>query len=494
MEPGADLSKVGIWAAVGGEPAQRVHGAQELDPGVLWWTNLTRAQTYMLGRWGGLKDTAFLGPQWTALLDERGQHGDAASVALWSETLARLAEWLSEWTRQTTGQTPWQWGDGNLADALADRWGWAQVLTDAPKPQPVLDAAYQESITNVPLGGMAQWAGLHRITLALPRTAHIERLWRERVPAGDFLPVPPALFPRSIEGRIVWLREQRQPLLVRVDRIEWHPGQDEVGRTWLGLRGRRFYSAEPEPMWMTGDEAQLLARWAKFEIEMAYQAEHWVYESPPTIWTNDALESPLGRHAPMLGLLGHAAWQAVASPTRDPQRRTRAAVTPRAIWQRAADRRMCFDAALPLIAQGIPLVSYGQGCIEVALDPHLPGEAVARLARQVRDAGFVLPRALAQALPLEASASHENPVDVAHWLARVGDPAIPWDLDRIVAPWLGPSGEVREVLNSAGIRLTRLPVNDVNPAWATWWRESVRAQLVHATARLKAAAGRRGRA
>jgi len=492
VEPGGDLNKAGIWAAVGGEPARRLYGIKDLDPQVLWWTNLNVAQTWMVGRLDRIKNTSLLGPSWTALLAEHGQEGDAASVALWSETFARMAEWLSEWARVADQGQPWAWGQGVLAETLADRWGWAVNPDQAPQPQPILDAAYQESVEFLPIGGNQQWSGRNYVTLSLPRTRHAQHMWAERVPApGEhFTHVSPVLIPKSIDGALRWLQAQRQPMLVRVDHLDFLPGMAEIGRVWVGQRGRRFPAALPEPIWLTGEEAMDLSQLARFEIEAAYEAQHWHSERGPSAWTDDALDTPLGLHSTMLGLLGQSAWQAAATPTRAPQGRQRRAVTARAVWHRAADRRACFAAARRLIERGIPVARHGQGQVVIAMDPSWP---IRDVAAQVQAAGLVLPRVLAQALPMGAGADADNPLDVAHWMARAGGLQAPWDLDRIIAPWLGKANEVLPLLRKAAGRLDAMDLSEV-PQWSTWWRTSLRSQVAHTSERIKAAVQRRGRA
>lgn len=489
MEPGADLDKAGIWVSRGGEPHVRVHGVGALDPQVIWWSNLTLPQAWMVGRLDQVKDAKFLGPAWNDLLDEQGQRADGAVIELWSETFARLSEWLSEFTRVTQPDQPWAWGDGRLCDVLADRWGWGTAMDQAPRPQPVLAAAYVSEVEHAPLGGNQQWAGRRRIALSLPRPQHAQKIWTTRVPAGSWSLVEDGIWPKLPEERLRWLKTQRQPMLVRVDRIEWSHGQEELGRTWLGLRGRRFSAAIPEPIWMTGDEALDLVQLARFDIESAYLGERWDYGDVPDWWQGELNDSPLGQHALMFGILSHTMWQAGASPTRDPIRRSQAATTPAAVWRRAADRRMCFESARRLIGQGIPIMSHGEGRVVIAADPTLP---IPDMARQIKAAGLILPRSLAAQLPLPTDADPQNPVEVAHWMQRVGDPSVMWDLDRIVAPWLGPAQEVTQLLDGAARRLAKLDTTAV-PAWGAWWRQALPAQLKRAADRLRASAHRRGR-
>lgn len=490
MDPGnVDLNKAGIWVSQGGEAFQRVHGVGELDPRVVWWTNLSLPQTWMAGRWGELKDTHFLGPSWADLLTETGEQADGPVIERWSETFARLAEWFSEITRVLQPEHPWEWGEGHLADVLAQRWGWYTPADQAPRPQPVLAAAHVTKVTHVPLGGPRQWAGRRQVALSLPRVPHALKIWESRVPAGDWNLLEAGQWPSLLDERLRWLKALRQPALVRVDRIEWHHGQEELGRTWVGLRGRRYPAALPEPIWMTGDEAVELSQWARFELESAYLADRWEYGSAPEWWQGELNDHPLAVHSLMMGLAAHTLWQAGAVPARDPVNRAKSALAPAMVWKCAADRHLCFEAARRLVVQGLPVMTHGEGQVTVAVDPGMP---IQDLADQVKKAGLLLPKALAQALPLPAEADPDNPLDVAHWLARVGTPQTLWDLDRVVAPWLGPGAEVSQLLTEASKNLALLDASAV-PQINRWWRATLPLQLRQATQRLKQAAQRRGR-
>lgn len=490
IEPGADLRTAGIWVSRGGEPFERVHGVAALAPGVTWWSNLTLAQVWMVGRLAQIKDNSWLGAGWDDLLGEQGQRPEGPMVERWSETYARLAEWFSELTRVLQPDRPWSWGEGRLEDVLADRWGWFTTRDQAERPQPVLGAAWVSRVENVPPGGAQQWSGRRRVVLGLPRVTHARQVWTSRVPAGAWELVEEGAWPGVPEERLRWLRDQRQPLLVRVDRVEWSAGQEELGRTWLGLRGRRYAADIPEPIWMTGDEARSLAQWARFEIESAYRSERWEYGSLPDWLEGEFNDSPLGEASLMLGLVAQATWQASSSPTRDPQHRTLGATSSAMVWRRAADRQACFEAARRLVGAGIPVMSHGQGQVTIAADAHMP---LPELAGVIKGAGLVLPRALAMQLPLSESLSPDQPLDVLHWLGRSGEPNALWDVDRLVAPWLGPGTEITQLLNNAARRLARVD-SSACPALGTWWRQALPAQLARAAERLRSAAHRRGRA
>lgn len=484
-----DPASTRVLASVAGQPAVAIDGTAGLDRRVLWWTNLTQAQAWMLGRWQNIKPADLLCVPLPVLLSDHGQDHDAASVALWSETLARMGGWLSE-ESAGAGAPPWDWGDGSLSDALAHRWGWAGEPASARREdpmQPILAAAWAATIRQPPPRHPEAY---RRVSFGLPRVSHVNALWRERVPQGDFAPVPPALFPKDLDQRMAWVTEQRRPTLVRIVAVHWKPGQEATGRVWMGLRDRKFPSAEPDPVWVTGEEAASLARFARLELDMPHQAGFWTHMAPPVAWLDEALKAPLGQYSLTLGLLGFSAWRAAAGPSRQPKSRARQAVTAQSIWQRAADRRECFEAALPLLRRGVQVVEYGHGRVDVALPESLPEGEVLDLARAFKEAGFILPRLMAARLPLDSSAEYDNPVDVAHWVLRAGAAQAAWDIDRLVATWLGPAAEVKAVLHAALTGLMAMDTAEV-PHWKAWWTESLRAQLQLTTERLRAAAARR---
>ena len=67
-----DPDKVSGWWAVGGEDAQRFSSWRDLPADVVWWTNLSRAEAWALGRWSTFKEGSLFGPDWPALMTESG--------------------------------------------------------------------------------------------------------------------------------------------------------------------------------------------------------------------------------------------------------------------------------------------------------------------------------------------------------------------------------------------------------------------------------------
>lgn len=462
----------GGWAAVGADPPARFEHWRELleqtSPEVVWWTNLTQPEIWSLGQWRRFKSGNVFGVDWRELMDEWGisadpaSSGAATSVHRSAELWARIGYWLSLWSSAHDAEKPWVWGEGDLPDVLAHRWGWAGTASEGP--QPVLQAAYAERITeDIP---SSFWQGRRRVRLALPRLQHVRRVWAHRIPTGAWGPIRDSDWPTAPTARALWVQQQVSPVLVRVLDFNWHPEYVEEGSLWLGQRGCRFAGADREPVWLTGEEVARIADWGSFPIDQGYRAEGWRTEPVPPGWPlgeND----PLALHAPMPGLLGWAAFSAAASPTRDPARRSKSNVTPRAVWWRAAERELAHQAAWSLHRQGVAVAEYGAGQVVAIIDPSTDA---AWLAGAVRAAGLVVPPALAVHLPRPASADLADPVDVAHWLRAQPDAETLWNLDRLVAPWPGPLDEVKTVLRSAAKALLALVDHDPSPEWSKGWK------------------------
>lgn len=471
------------WWAVGGEPAQRFSSWRDLPDRVTWWTNLGRAESWALGRWSSFKEGGLFGPDWPGLMTDSG-HGAsddevAAAVSAWSEIFARCAEWLAEWASVHDPENPWDWGEGNLADVLAPKLGW--VASEPEDLQPILQVAYQEVVDQEMPSNLL--AGRRRVVLAFPRIEHIQKIWSTRFPKGKWTPIKE--WPRLPEDRLAWVRGQDRPVLARVVSMAWRAGQESPGMLWMGLRGRRFPASEVEPLWLTGEEAAMLGTFAELTMDEGFLGQGWDTLEMPPGW-------PLSADEPLIGLswsqalLSVSAWNAAASPTRDPSRRRRSWFTSRAVWWRAADRARCFRSAWQLQKDGWTVLRYGQGQVVLLIDP---ADAVPPLADAIARAGLLMPALISKLAPITAQASHQDTVQVDRWLKQTGDALALLDIDRLVAPWAGSAAEVRGVLEPAAQRLMGLsPVP--NAEWRTWWDAALRKQARRSVDKLKEQAKR----
>lgn len=468
------------WWAVGGGKAQRFTHWRELPKNILWWTNLTQEEAWALGRWSSFKSGALFGPDWPALMTESG-HGAtdeaiANAVQAWSETFARCAEWLAEWAYVHTNDKPWTWGEGDLADALAPRLGW--FTTTPEEPQVIFQAAYSEDVLQEVPSQLLK--GRRKVVLAFPRVANVKRLWSARFPVGPWKEI--TQWPKGQEERLAWLRAENRPALVRISEVTWRPGQAMEGSLWLGMRGRRFAAAVLEPIWMTAEEAILLGAYAVLDLDEGYVGQGWKTEELPADWAMSS-DDPLVALSWSQALLSAAAWKAAASPTREPNKRKKSAVTTRALWWRAADRARCFHAARALQQGGWTVFSYGEGQVTLLVDPTEPVEP---LADAIARAGLLMPALLARLAPMGPSVSHDDWVQVDRWLKRSGGVDRLMDVDRLVSPWAGSAAEVRAVLSPAAQRLMGLLPAVPNASWDPWWKGVLNQQARRSVDRLKA--------
>lgn len=464
------------WYSIAGSDAKRFSSWKELPKEVVWWTNLSRAESWSLGRWSTFKDGGLFGPDWPAIMAESSRslspESLAAGVSVWSETFSRCAEWLSSWSSQYDVENPWDWGEGNLADALAPRLGFLPEKQELI--QPILKNAYLEVIEEeIPSKLLV---GKRKVVLAYPRVEHARKMWNVSFPKGDWKEVKE--LSEHFPDRVDFIWQQKNPVLARIDSISWRDGYESEGRLWLGLRGRRFPAADFEPIWLTGEEVKLLNSFAIVEVACVYIADGWQKKKIPDGWSL-GYEDPLVGFSWSQSLLSSSLWLAAASPTRDPINRKKSYFTSRAVWWRAQDRIESFKAALNLQKNGFTIMSYGQGQVTILFDPN---EKPEKMMESIQDSGLLMPELLARIIPLEKEVDFNNIVHVNRWLKKIGGSSTLLDIDRLVAPWAGDS--LKTILEASAQKL--ISVKDFpSPEWETWWKSSLRVQAKISVARLK---------
>lgn len=473
-------------ASVGGQGAFRFRHWKELPPDIVWWTNLTQAEAWSLGQWSRLRESAFLGADWLGLIGEWGfpsdDQGMMEGCAAWSETLARIGEWLAAF--EASKGRVWSWNEGTLAENISAVWS-PPGPRSAPDPKGrILRAAYVERIESMVPNH--ELIGLRKMSLSFPRWSHVQSMWAQRHPAGDFENVPLDLLPRESLGRRQWIIDQTDPLLIQVDDVVASPGHEAESELFWGRRGRRVASTWMEPTWLTGEEAQLAMGFCDFTVQGVFRGTGWTQTPPPAGWPGgQEPANPLDGCSVTLGLIAKAGWEAMATPARAPGSRTRPDPTPRAVWWRTADRHRCWIAARILEKEGIRVLSYGRGEVGVAIDP---ARSLVEVAEAVRSAGLVLPAALATAIPVEFSSGASDHQAIAHWLRAHGSAETLLQIDRIAAPWRTPGNlqEVRGVLERAAQGLLKLDPAAPD-AWKRWWAESLRSAATRAVTKVRRA-------
>ena len=461
----------GGWASIGGEPAFEFHRPQDLPKDVVWWTNLTKAESWSLGRWSHIKHAGFLGPDWLTLMSEWGfpQGIEELKVACsaWAEVLGRLAEWLSRWATRlpatTTGPHPaWSWGDGEWHEVLADRLGWVSPKDDT---HPALALAFLDQVDQeIPA---MRLDGQRKISVPLPRAEHARRLWATRYPRGSWREVPAQEWAGPPDQVWEWIANQRQPLLVRFDEVMWRPGLEREAMLWWGLRGRRFAAAAMDPVWMTAEDALEMNAYVSAVPSAMLRSDSWTRTDDVPNWSMSD-QGPLMDNSIVSGLLGEALWRAAATPVRTSTKRIKSGVSSRAVWWRASDRRACFAAALAFMKRGFTVLSYGQGVVTVLFNPAttLMTDWHAALAAS----GVRVPTMLAAGMP-HASTLNAASLDV--WL-KSASTIEPWLLmDRLLWPWMGPDKTtLKPILEHAMRTLAARPAPSED--WAKEWKAHLR--------------------
>lgn len=480
QEGNTDPSKTGGWASVGGEPAFAFASPKDLPSNVVWWTNLTKAQTWSLGKWSHIKHGGFLGPEWLTLMSEWGFPSSLEefqqSCAFWSEVLARMAEWLSRWNAQlnnpannstlppASASSQWHWGDGDLSDALADRLAWVE-----PKDQhhPALRAAYLEQVEQ-------EWPhhalnGKRKLALSLPRRPHARQLLATRFPVGQFTEVPSGELPQDQDKRWEWMLGQHLPLLVRFDDITFKQGHEDLAALWWGRRGRKFSGAIMEPVWMPAEEALQMSEFIDAYPQVFLRAPGWRRLDDVPFWPNMD-EDPILDNSLLGGLLGEALWRAASTPARTLTKRVKSGVSPRMIWWRSADRRACFLAAKKVHESGFLVMSYGQGVVHAAFDPSTT--LLADWEKLVKEVRVSPPLAIASTLPQPSTL---DALSMGRWLKSDNSLEPFLLLDRLLWPWLGPQkSALKPILEHAMRSLINRPAP--TPEWSTQWKTQLKAR------------------
>ena len=476
-----DPNRAGGWASIGGQPVFRFSSWKELPEDIVWWTNLSKQETWAIGKFSRFKDHNVFGVDWHGWLAEQtilSQENLTEVVCGISETFSRSAYAYSQWC-QEQDEPVWAWGEGSVPDILAARLH--ALGEEEPKPQPVLAAAFQELVKQ-PLNSQ-ELIGKRRLVVSLPRHLHVQNVWRARVPqSNSWSLLDYSLFPGGLDQAARWLADQALPLLVKIGEPIWRPGEEVRGAFWLGSRGRRFHGAEFEPIWMTGEEALYFSRFAQFQLLSVYVGGKWEESLPADPLHVLNMQDPLAPYSNTWQLRASSAWKALATPTRDPKHRNKAFSNERILWMRALDRRLCFEAAYQLQEQGFEVEGFGDGQAVLLLDPK--DDPVA-WAKAIRKAGWCLPMGLAKAVPLSKEDDFNDFLARDHWIKRVGGMSSRWNVDRLVAPWSSSVGSVRNVMVKAAQDLMHLDTKEV-PHWAVAWENLLKAQARLSVNRLKA--------
>ncbi len=465
--------RTGGWASIAGEPAFEFHRPQDLPKSITWWTNLSKAEAWSLGKWQHIKHAGFLGPQWLTLMSEWGFPATADDVkkscAAWSEVFARLAHWLSQWASSEQSDPdptpPWSWGDGDFHEALAHRLGWTQPAVNQ-QPHPVFaDALLPQVEVPVPAYNLR---GMRKLSLPRPYASHARAILSSRYPLGAFKPPANGVVPRDNDAIWAWLATSNHPILVRFDEITWRTGCETQAALWWGLRGKRFAPTVMDPVWLTAEEALDMHAYIDANPTAFLVAEGWQTGDYQDV--RFPLESQGWIHELSIieGFLLSALWQAAASTPRYSARRQQAPATARAVWYRATDRRLLFKDALAMASSGFQVLSYGQGQVTVLFDPDktFPVDWCPALA----NTGLAVPTNLSESVEQSAILSADSAL---LWIKQKQGLIAALNVDRLVWPWLSHEnqGQLKPVMEAALKDLVAIPAP--NQEWANTWRNDL---------------------
>lgn len=370
------------WASIAGGTVQRINSVDDLDSSIKWLSNLDRATFWRTGcvRLKKLRESSFLKTDLGQIMREVGivpkrMTTAAACVAL-SEIFSRTMSWaMLHYDVDELAEQEW-------IDEVRSR----LFPLDNPISMEV-DEALRRSYVDYIVCGSPRLDGGRLVTLRRPRVAHAKSVLGTAIPQGEWTFIQPDSMPDE-HARLEWFWQMQKPVLAKVaikgfgERCPAHvPPLLQLGEA-LGEGGRK-----KERNWMSLQEIKYFSRYAKVEIQAAFVADGWAsfHGAKKILELGD-----LSNFSISLGLLAESHWMSLAGRSRNPATRSKNLVSPRASWFRATDRFLCFCSALPLAAAGFTVVSYGGGCVSVAVRP----ESMAELAEVAAACGLIVPAVL----------------------------------------------------------------------------------------------------
>lgn len=471
--PVHQVEKTGGWASIAGEPAFEFHRPQDLPKDIIWWTNLTKAEAWSLGRWSYIKHAGFLGPNWSSLMSEWGypQELNELKIAcsIWSEIFSRLSIWLSVWSSKfyEQGKKPhpnWSWGDGEFYEALGDKLD--VFLPKDKNTSPILNEAYCDLIVNEL--GQHDLKNKRKITLTFPRIAHAKKILANRYPLGDFVEVPLSDWPSDMEQRWDWIKKQTCPLLIRFDDITWKEDSINEAKLWWGMRGRKFSGPILNSIWLTAEEALEMHEFTQADPSVVLMAFGWQQYTLPIYWPKQT-ENFLEDNSIVSGLLYENLWRSLSTPLRTPSKRLKSQVSAQAIWWRSADRRACFQLAQFCQKKGWTVISYGEGTVTIGFDPQKT--FIQDWSDLIEKTKITVPKMIASSLEEKTVLNSEN---IDRWLKQCKSLETWKHLDRIVWPWLDTDKlHLKKVLEKSLLFLGHLPPPMQNEKWLSDWKSEL---------------------
>lgn len=259
-----------------------------------------------------------------------------------------------------------------------------QVAPPQVKPfmRPALAAAFQtySSVTNPPFQSVM-------VQLRFNRLEYARRILATRVPDSAWLsecieassagplsleqalnPDRPCLVNATVEFT------GRDPAISNLCAFGSQPGKRSVLRTWI---------SQPELAW--------LSRYAHIQISGAWFTSG-SFSLPRKVLLPEILTSdPLWELSLSAGLVAEAHWRALVLDPYKPSVEGKKDISVWAVWLRAADRAMCFEAALQAHNAGLNVIGYGNGSVAVSLQRDRIGEELPHLLDFAMENNFAHP-------------------------------------------------------------------------------------------------------
>jgi len=166
----------------------------------------------------------------------------------------------------------------------------------------------------------------------------------------------------------------RDPAISNLCAFGSQPGKRSVLRTWI---------SQPELAW--------LSQHAHIQITAAHFTSG-SFSLPRKVLMPEILTSdPLWHLSLSAGLVAEAHWRALALDPYKPSVEGKKDISVWAVWLRAADRAMCFEAALRAHNAGLNVIGYGNGGISVSLQRDQIGEQLPYLLDFAMENDFAHP-------------------------------------------------------------------------------------------------------
>lgn len=376
------------WASayLNGQAPRRIEEVAELQTDLLWITNLTAFDDLVKAN-PHLRGGAYFGPTIQEIASDLGipQSGmnafsDQAGLSLATEfsNALRLA------AKAYGGNSPAKWLDSLAQPYL--HWELAQAMQDAPAPEtalgPHLANVLQDAYQGVSTPEWDSWepsASTRTVVLRFNRLHYCRQILEMSVPAGrNWVAYEGTVNPNKLPemlARATFVQATLYPKQGIEDLTDLTVAA--VGTTGRKRQQKRTWFSQPELVWLS---ALVEFRVSEFLIDDTPTRKLPVRAQLPQM----LVERPEVALSFAAGLVAHAHWLAVSRG-----RIGEGAGTPDlwGVWLSAMDRSLMHSVAVRAHAEGLHVVSYGDGCVSL----RIRDDQTAVLRNFWDDEGFMYP-------------------------------------------------------------------------------------------------------